>query len=247
MLGQIKTEWRRIKDAPPGARFVQFHERHAARQMPFLKAAWFFVAVFCVGMGLLLSVTSGPGLLFLAFAALLLPAESRTVAALLDRVELTVRRGRGAIAAKQRSRTSRLTTTKGRLDKDELERAATASEHATPKPSAPAPQAIRTPTQQAASTPAPQTIRTPAPDAHPAPRNTANDQKVVWITPPPPKAATRPAGTIKMWSSSMPQVQSPLTKPEPTAERPKSTIVMFPPPVHVASSESRRRTGDPSG
>lgn len=255
MLGQIKTEWRQFKDAPAGARFVQFHERHSARPMPLLKAAWFFAAVFCAGMGLLLSVTSGLGLLFLAVAAALLPAESRTVAALFDHVERAVRWGRGAIAAKRRSRTARLTTIKGRLDKDELERAvraAAASEHRTPAPTVTATptatdaaevQPIRRPTAHAAATPVPR--------VDPAPRNVASDQKVVWITPPPPKAAARQPGTMKIWSAALPETEpqplaEPTAKREPAREPPKNTIVMFPPPVHVASSESRRRTGDDS-
>ena len=93
MLAGFRKEWRKFKQAPAGRRFVEQHERHAARQGPWLKPLVLFSLIFALAMGIVLLVVPGASIVCFAIAAFLLPVESRWVASAYDRIERSVRRG----------------------------------------------------------------------------------------------------------------------------------------------------------
>src|SRR3954467_6401051 len=90
MLDHVKMEGQKFRDAPVGERFVRYYERYQRREAPYLKALSFFATVFSFGMAIVLplvSDSSGLALMFAVIAAVLLPAESRFVAMLFDKIE----------------------------------------------------------------------------------------------------------------------------------------------------------------
>lgn len=92
MPASLRKEWRKFKQAPPGRRFVEQHERHEARQGPWLKPMVLASLIFALAMGIVLLVVPGASIVCFAIAALLLPIESRRVATIYDRIERSVRR-----------------------------------------------------------------------------------------------------------------------------------------------------------
>ncbi|HKP60818.1 MAG TPA: hypothetical protein VJV78_29015 [Polyangiales bacterium] len=100
MLDHLNAQWQELKRAEPGRRFSQYHERYQQREAPYWKSMLFFATVFCTGISLVLLLTDSAGLapLFAVMAALLLPGESRLVAAVYDRIEGSIR-GRRAVVA----------------------------------------------------------------------------------------------------------------------------------------------------
>lgn len=102
MLDQVKAQWQELVRAEPGRRFSQYHVRYQQREAPYWKSMLFFATVFCTGISLVLPLaTDSAGLApaFAVIAALLLPGESRLVAALYDRIEGAIRGRRAAVAA----------------------------------------------------------------------------------------------------------------------------------------------------
>jgi hypothetical protein len=133
MLDKLKAEWQELKRAPSGQRFVQCHERHQARDAPYLKPLLFFAAIFSFVVGVVLVFIPGPAILFFAISGALLAAESHAVASAFDKVETVLHRIWFAYRGRRRKRDARAKTQKGRLDERELEaavRAAVAAKHA---------------------------------------------------------------------------------------------------------------------
>jgi hypothetical protein len=127
MFDRVKAEWRNLKRAPTGQRFVQCYERHQARDAPWLKPFLFFSAVFSFVIGLVLAFVPGPAILFFAISGALLAAESRAVATAFDRAELFVRNLFERFRAKRRTRQARAETRAGRIDHREASMLAAAA------------------------------------------------------------------------------------------------------------------------
>jgi len=248
MLNRLKVEWRELKDAPAGTRFVAHYERHQARDAPYLKAMRFFATVFAAGMAALLLIVPGPSLPFLLLALVLLPAESRSLAELYDRAELYVRRiyGRGHAPAAQADAWTELETAPTQPVPTRIAMpahpAAPQSVDTQPmRPTAPESEGgLSQPSAAGASASPPSIVD--AAHSTPAPAPAAG----TIVTPPPAASASRPAptprqhaaGTMKIWTSDLPAAPA-LQRPSDTG--PKSTLLLFPPPPERDSSERSGR------
>jgi hypothetical protein len=84
------SAWRELVKGRPGRRFVRYHERMRKGASYRSMAA----AIAVVLLGVLLSVTPGPGFVFVVLGAAMLAGRSRRVARALDRAEI---RGRKAV------------------------------------------------------------------------------------------------------------------------------------------------------
>jgi hypothetical protein len=107
MLDGLKAEFRQLKDAPAGHRFIACYERHQAREAPWLKPILFFAAIFSLVIGVILAFIPGPAILFFAISAALLAAESRVVAAAFDNVECWCRERYAALRGRRGERKKR--------------------------------------------------------------------------------------------------------------------------------------------
>ena len=81
--------WRTLMEGPPGRRFTRYHA-HAHTRSSYLSMA---VGIATVLLGLLLTLTPGPGFLVLLIGAAIIAGQSRRLARALDRAELRLRRG----------------------------------------------------------------------------------------------------------------------------------------------------------
>jgi len=93
----LRTRWRELRKGEPGRRFRARYERRHARRRHAGGRKWsVIVAGALIALaGIVLLPLPGPGMLVIAFGALLMAEESLTVAKMLDALEL---RGRGLIA-----------------------------------------------------------------------------------------------------------------------------------------------------
>jgi hypothetical protein len=90
------SAWRALLDGRPGRRFIRYHRR-VRKPASYLSLA---VGTAAMALGLLLSLTPGPGFVFLLLGAAILTGQSRSLARGLDRCEIRLRRA----ARKVRSR-----------------------------------------------------------------------------------------------------------------------------------------------
>lgn len=107
MLNGLKAEFRQLKNAPAGHRFIACYERHQAREAPWLKPILYFAAIFSLVIGMILVFIPGPAILFFAIAGALLAAESRSVAAAFDNVECWCRSRYAALRGRSSGRKKR--------------------------------------------------------------------------------------------------------------------------------------------
>lgn len=84
--------WRSFWHDPPGRRFALRYERHN-RGSGAGTALRVLLGVFLIVLGIPFLVLPGPAFVPILAGAVLLAGESRRIAALLDRIELAVRRG----------------------------------------------------------------------------------------------------------------------------------------------------------
>jgi hypothetical protein len=90
MLAQLRKSWRVFRGAPPGERFERLHEsREAIGWKSYLPT---IVGVLLLLGGIVLLFIPGPGLLLIAFGAGLVARQSLSLARMLDRLELQLRR-----------------------------------------------------------------------------------------------------------------------------------------------------------
>ncbi len=80
--------WRALMDGPPGRRFARYHARVQTRSSYLTMA----MGLATVLLGLLLTLTPGPGFLVLLIGAAIIAGQSRRLARALDRAELRLRR-----------------------------------------------------------------------------------------------------------------------------------------------------------
>jgi putative transmembrane protein PGPGW len=82
------SAWRQLVNARPGRRFIRYHE-HVQKRASYLSMA---VGIAVVVLGLLLSLTPGPGFVFVLLGAAILAGQSRSLARALDRFEIRLRK-----------------------------------------------------------------------------------------------------------------------------------------------------------
>ena len=94
MGSQLRQGLRELRRGRPGHRFRAHYERsqkqkrsHAATRVGLLVAA-----IICFAIGVVLVVMPGPAFVFFILAGGLLATESKTVARLMDRIEVLVRK-----------------------------------------------------------------------------------------------------------------------------------------------------------
>ena len=82
------SAWRALLNGRAGRRFIRYHE-HVHKRASYLSMA---VGIAVVVLGLLLSLTPGPGFVFLLLGAAMLAGQSRSLARALDRCEIRLRK-----------------------------------------------------------------------------------------------------------------------------------------------------------
>ena len=85
--------WRALMHGPPGRRFARYHA-HVQARSSYLTMA---VGIASVLLGLLLTLTPGPGLVVLLIGAAIISGQSRRLAQALDRAEVRLRRSLRAL------------------------------------------------------------------------------------------------------------------------------------------------------
>jgi hypothetical protein len=110
MMNGLKAEFRELKNAAAGRRFLACYERHQAREASWLKPLVFFAAIFSLVIGVVLAFIPGPAILFFAIAAALLAAESRFVATTFDKLECWARRTYKRLWSERKKHSARATT-----------------------------------------------------------------------------------------------------------------------------------------
>jgi UPF0716 family protein affecting phage T7 exclusion len=94
MASSLAAEWHRLRADSPGERFYNHYER--ARHAPQVKrVAQLVIGIILVAAGVVLCFIPGPGLLVMVFGFALLSSMSRSIARVLDRIELWLRRRLG--------------------------------------------------------------------------------------------------------------------------------------------------------
>ena len=108
MLHRLKEGWRDLKRGQPGRRFQDRYarRREAARGLAG-KCALLCGGVLIVLIGIVLLPLPGPGMIVVAVGALLMAKGSRTVARMLDALELRARRAYSAWRPSSRQRLTR--------------------------------------------------------------------------------------------------------------------------------------------
>jgi len=92
--GVGESEWGRFFASRPGRRFQERYHRHRAalsRRSPLLRVLLLVCGMASTALGLIMLVTPGPGVLFLAIGAGLIGNESLLAARFFDWLELRVR------------------------------------------------------------------------------------------------------------------------------------------------------------
>lgn len=94
MFEGMKTEWRILRDNPPGRRF---QERYCWRKYESPSPAWtrlikIAIGIILIPIGMALWFLPGPGWLTIIAGMALLAGESRWTSRLMDRTELALRR-----------------------------------------------------------------------------------------------------------------------------------------------------------
>lgn len=110
MFKQLQQDWHQLRTYPPGQRFRRrFEARRREPQRVRSWGHWLGLGVtimILIAIGIVLTVLPGPAILFFLLAAALIAGESRSMAWLLDWVELAARAGLRRAAAWWRSRRS---------------------------------------------------------------------------------------------------------------------------------------------
>jgi len=91
MLSSLRRQWRRLRDLPPGERFLTFH-REQEKKSAWVKVAYAVLSLVLFAVGVVFAFIPGPAVVFFALCAALLAAQSAWIAGLLDRGEVKGRR-----------------------------------------------------------------------------------------------------------------------------------------------------------
>lgn len=92
VLDTIRSHWQQLRDAEPGERFQELHQRrHQTGASGWQRGLRMLAAVGLTLIGLVMMPAPGPGMLVVLAGVALLAAESQSVARRLDRIELWVR------------------------------------------------------------------------------------------------------------------------------------------------------------
>lgn len=92
MIARLKERWRELRHGEPGRRFrARYERRKCANRGAARKCLICILGAVIVLAGIVLMPLPGPGILIVAFGALLMAEGSRTVADALDSLELRVR------------------------------------------------------------------------------------------------------------------------------------------------------------
>lgn len=91
MVARLKQGWRELRRGEPGRRFRARYERRRLRSGTAGKCLMCALGVLIVLVGIVLLPLPGPGMLIVAFGALLMAEGSLTIAKGLDALELRVR------------------------------------------------------------------------------------------------------------------------------------------------------------
>jgi hypothetical protein len=91
---RFRKNWRELRRGRPGHRFRGWYERAQRKKPRFRLArriALIISAALCFAIGVVLAVMPGPAFVFFILAGGLLATESKTIARLMDRIEVLVR------------------------------------------------------------------------------------------------------------------------------------------------------------
>jgi hypothetical protein len=100
MLETVRKEWRSLRAGKPGQRFQERYRRHrASRPRTFVKVLMFGGGLALLILGIVFMVIPGPGIPIAALGAAFIANESRTMARMLDGLELRVRKMWHAVRA----------------------------------------------------------------------------------------------------------------------------------------------------
>ena len=92
MLERIRRFWIQLQYGRPGSRFEeQFEKAHDSRKGPVGRIARIVLGLLLFPIGVFFLAVPGPGLLVIAFGAMLIAREFRFAAWFLDALELRVR------------------------------------------------------------------------------------------------------------------------------------------------------------
>ncbi len=93
LRARLREDWRRFRARTPGERFSQTYLAHQReRSSATARIAIIVGAVLLVAVGVVALVAPGPGLIGIAAGLALIARESKTLANLMDRLELFGRR-----------------------------------------------------------------------------------------------------------------------------------------------------------
>jgi hypothetical protein len=87
----IKSEVAKLREAAPGRRFTEFHERMRKQSPSWMRPLYLGAAVVCFAIGVVLAFIPGPAILFFALAVALVATQSSWLAKALDRDEVKIR------------------------------------------------------------------------------------------------------------------------------------------------------------
>ena len=92
MIGPLKARWRELRRGEPGRRFRSRYERRRSAHGGTARKCFVCILGALIALaGIVLMPLPGPGILIVAFGALLMAEGSLTVAKALDALELRVR------------------------------------------------------------------------------------------------------------------------------------------------------------
>ena len=92
MFARFEQHWRQFKEAPPGARFEQYHKRRQRGRSSWQRALAIGRAILIIGLGLVLLPAPGPGSIVVVLGAALIGQEWLWFARVLDRSDLLLRK-----------------------------------------------------------------------------------------------------------------------------------------------------------
>jgi hypothetical protein len=92
LIARLKQGWRELRHGEPGRRFRSRYDRRRAASGGTARRSFVCILGIVIALaGIVLLPLPGPGMLIVAFGALLMAEGSRTVAGALDALELRVR------------------------------------------------------------------------------------------------------------------------------------------------------------
>lgn len=98
ILARGRSEWRRFRDDPPGARFQNYHRRLHQHGSNALRVCGILCGVLFVAAGIAMCFLPGPGAITILLGLAMFGGESRRLAGWLDRLEPALRRKAKAAA-----------------------------------------------------------------------------------------------------------------------------------------------------